>query len=173
MSPSLIAALHSDGPAPDRAEKLALYGQFVGSWEMDALYHQENGAVHRDRGEIHFGWVLEGRAVQDVWIVPPRDAKRIGAPASGDFYGTTLRVWDPGIDAWHIIWVDPVKQLYRRMIGRAQGPDIVQDGTDESGAKVRWSFTAITTDSFLWRAERSPDGAAWRLLVEFHAHRKE
>ena len=71
------------------------------------------------RGEIHFGWVLEGRAIQDVWILP------------GFFFGTTLRVYDPGLDAWHILWSDPLKQYYTRQVGRARGKDIVQEGTAE------------------------------------------
>jgi hypothetical protein len=25
---------------------------------------------HQGKGEIHFGWVLEGRAIQDVWMTP-------------------------------------------------------------------------------------------------------
>jgi hypothetical protein len=159
-SPSrLIEALHIDHPAPDRADKMGLYGWLIGSWEMDAVMHGDDGTTSRGRGEIHFGWVLEGRAIQDVWILP------------GVFYGTTLRVYDPGLDAWHILWSDPVKQLYTRQIGRARGHDIVQEGVGNSAA-TRWSFTEITPDSFHWLGERSLDGGAtWRLQVEFFARR--
>jgi hypothetical protein len=171
-SPTLITTLHTDRPAPDQAGKMELYGQFVGRWEMDAAYHLEDGSIRRSRGEIHFGWVLEGRAIQDVWIVPARGMQRSDPPAWGDFYGTTMRIYDPRIDAWQILWVDPLTQTYRRMIGRARGRDIVQEGEDETGAPVRWSFTEITPGSFRWLAERSLDGgAAWRLLVEFLARR--
>lgn len=159
-SPSLVDALHADRPAPDRAGKMALYGWLVGRWDMDAVIHRDDGTTHEGRGEIHFGWVLEGRAVQDVWILP------------GVFHGTTLRVYDPGIDAWHILWSDPLRQYYTRQIGRARGKDIVQDGTDDAGAAVRWSFTEITPDSFRWLGERSLDGGAtWQLQAEFRARR--
>jgi hypothetical protein len=174
LSPSLIDALHADRPAADRADKMGLYGWLVGRWEMDVVAYAGDGARSFGKGEIHFGWVLEGRAIQDVWITPPRAARhRSGPPAAGaNFYGTTLRVYDPGIDAWHILWIDPVKQLYRRMIGRARGDDIVQEGKDESGTAVRWSFTDITPDSFRWLGERSPDGGeTWQLQVEFLARR--
>lgn len=171
-SASFIEALHSDRPASDRADKLSLYGQFIGRWTMDAVHHRDDGSVQRGRGEIHFGWVLEGRAVQDVWIVPARDARAAAAPGPLNFYGTTLRVYDPGMDAWHILWIDPVKQAYLRMIGRARGADIVQEGTGNDGAAIRWSFAEITADSFHWRAERSADGGAtWRIQVEFFARR--
>jgi hypothetical protein len=48
----------------------------------------------------------------------------------------------------------------------------VQEGTDEAGTPVRWSFTEITPDSFHWLGERSPDrGGSWRLQIEFFARR--
>jgi hypothetical protein len=159
-SRSFVGALHAYRPAADRSEKMELYGWLIGRWEMDAVIYADDGTKHRGRGEIHFGWVLEGRAIQDVWILP------------GFFYGTTLRVYDPGIDAWHIIWSDPLQQLYRRQIGRARGNDIVQEGKDDAGAAVRWSFTEVTPDSFRWLGERSPDGgASWQLQAEFFARK--
>ena len=171
-SPSFIEALHTDRPAPGRAGKMNLYGWLIGRWEMDAVYRQTDGSTYTRRGEIHFGWVLEGRAIQDVWIVPARSAEGSVPSAPGDFYGTTLRIYDPGLDAWHIFWNDPVKQYYTRQIGRARGKDIVQEGTDGTGAAVRWSFTKITPNSFHWLGERSPDGGAtWQLQVEFFARR--
>ncbi|OLB69007.1 MAG: hypothetical protein AUI16_30005 [Alphaproteobacteria bacterium 13_2_20CM_2_64_7] len=159
-SPSFVAALHSDRAAADRAQKMGLYGWLIGRWEMDAVIHDDDGRKHTGRGQIHFGWVLEGRAIQDVWVLP------------GFFYGTTLRVYDPGIDAWHIFWSDPLKQRYRRQVGRAQGNDIVQEGNDDTGAAVRWRFTEITPDSFHWLGERSSDGGAnWQLQAEYFAKR--
>jgi hypothetical protein len=157
---SFADALHSAGPAPDRAGKMALYGWLIGGWDMDAVVHRDDGTTHTDRGEIHFAWVLEGRAIQDVWILP------------GVFYGSTLRVYDPGLDAWHILWSDPLKQYYTRQIGRGRGRDIVQEGRLEDGAAIRWSFTEITPDSFRWLGERSlDDGATWHIQAEFRARR--
>jgi hypothetical protein len=76
------------------------------------------------------------------------------------------------MEAWHIQWTEPVSQSYSTMIGRRRGDDIVQDGTDAAGNPIRWSFTEITPNSFLWRGETSPDsGATWRLDVEFLARR--
>jgi hypothetical protein len=157
---TFLSTLHADAPAPDRAEGMGLYGWLIGDWAMEAVVHADDGTRHAAKGEIHFGWVLEGRAIQDVWILP------------GFFYGTTLRVYDPGLDAWHILWSDPVKQYYTRQIGRAVGRDIIQDGKTDDGTPVRWSFTEITPDSFLWRGERSLDGgASWQVQAEFRARR--
>jgi hypothetical protein len=76
---SFIDALRTDHPAQDRADKMSLYGWLIGDWAMQAVIYADDGTQHTGRGEIHFGWVLEGRAIQDVWILP------------GVFHGTTLR----------------------------------------------------------------------------------
>ncbi|HEV2674840.1 MAG TPA: hypothetical protein VGV37_09890 [Aliidongia sp.] len=157
---SLADLLFSAGPAPDRADKMDLYGQFVGAWEMDAVLTADDGTQSTGQGRVRFAWALEGRAIQDVWILP------------GRFYGTTLRVYDPAIDAWHIVWSDPLHQFYSRQIGRAEGADIVQLGKTDAGVPVRWSFREITPSSFRWLGECSlDDGATWQLRSDFHARR--
>jgi hypothetical protein len=93
-------------------------------------------------------------------------------PIAGNWYGTTLRVYDPALDAWRIFWIDPATNFFCQQIGKAVGPDIVQEGTMESGSRSRWRFTKITARSFHWLGEESPDdGATWRLLVEVLARR--
>jgi hypothetical protein len=156
---SLLAKLHAYGPAPDRREKMGLYGWLIGRWAMDATVCGDDGP-QRGTGEIYFGWVLEGRAIQDIWILP------------GVFHGTTLRIYDPTIDAWHVLWADPLRQYYARQIGRARGADIVQEGTNDTGETLRWTFTDIASDRFRWLGERSLDGgASWDLQAEFLARR--
>jgi hypothetical protein len=174
-STGLTMALHAEGPAPERAEALNLYGQFVGDWEADIVTYTPDGLRHQGQGEIHFGWVLEGRAIQDVWMIPRRKDRRADMPAmpvAGNWYGTTIRVYDPVLDAWRIYWIDPATNAYFQQVGRKQGADIVQEGTTEAGALSRWSFTEITPDSFHWKGQASFDkGASWRLVVEVFAHR--
>jgi hypothetical protein len=157
----LARLLFSDGPAADRADHMDLYGRFIGAWTIDAVMHAPDGQTHERSGEIGFAWVLQGRAIEDVWILPDF------------FYGTTLRVYDPGIDAWHILWSDPLKQFYCRQVGRACGQDIVQLGKSDDGTDWRWSFEDITAASFRWLAELSADGGAtWRLRAEMKCRRK-
>jgi hypothetical protein len=160
MTARFIDVLRADRPAADRAERMSLYAWLIGSWTMDAVVHADDGTTHHGRGEVHAGWVLDGRALQDVWILP------------GVFHGTTLRVYDPDLDAWHILWSDPLRQYYARQIGRARDDGIVQEGTNDAGERTRWSFSEITPSSFRWRGERSRDGGAtWQLQADFSLRR--
>jgi hypothetical protein len=169
---SLFAdVLHASGPAPDRAENLGLYAWLLGSWDIEVTIYKDDGSKIGTQGNVHAGWVLEGRAIQDVFSVP------------GLFYGTSIRFYDPHIDAWQVFWIDPLKQVFFRMIGRLQGNDIVNEGKEtpelarayglpgDSKATVRWIFTDITSNSFHWLSQRSTDGTTWNLQREYFAHR--
>ena len=93
-------------------------------------------------------------------------------PVSRNWYGTTIRVYDPALEAWRIYWIDPATNAYRHQIGRQHGAEIVQEGATETGVLTRWSFSEITPQSFHWRGEVAMDnGNTWRLVVEVFAHR--
>jgi len=170
-SPFLAEALLASGPAEDRAAKLMLYGQFVGSWEGKVVVHEAGGTRRESSCEVHFGWVLQGRAIQDVWIAPSRHARK---PTEQDrMYGTTLRVYDPQSDIWQITWIDPVRQAYDRMTGRKVGQEIVQEYRNAQGARCQWLFTEITPDSFHWISRDSADeGEIWNVRAEFFLRRR-
>jgi hypothetical protein len=170
-APVLAEALLASGPAADRAAKVMLYGQFVGSWDGKVVVHEAGDGRRESSTEVHFGWVLAGRAVQDVWIAPSRQTRK---PSDKDrMYGTTLRVYDPQSDVWHITWIDPVRQAYDRMVGRKVGDDIVQEYRNEQGARCQWLFTEIASDSFHWISRDSADeGKTWNVRAEFFLRRR-
>jgi hypothetical protein len=165
--------ISSSGRSPEIPEGLDAYGWLIGSWELDVYrYKAVEVAARHIKGEVHFGWVLEGRAVQDVWIMPRRSERTTGLDKANNMYGTTLRVWDPVIQAWHITWINPVTGHREEQIGRRSGRDIVQVGARADGTPTRWMFTEITPDSFHWTGESLlPDGKTWKLEGEFRAKR--
>jgi hypothetical protein len=166
------SVLAAPGRSPEIPESADIYGWLIGSWSLDVFDHQEDGTVRRRTGEVHFAWVLEGRAVQDVWIMPRRSERTPGMNRLGNRYGTTLRVWDPSIQAWRVTWINPVSGIRNEMIGRRSGKDIVQVGTHPDGRPIRWMFTDINPDSFRWTGEvLEADGKTWKLEAEFHARR--
>jgi hypothetical protein len=118
-SNELISVLHAEKPAADRADKLQLYGRFIGDWETKIIAHAPDGGRHEGSGEIHFGWILEGRAIQDVWMIP-RLAERPNAlpfPVR-QLVWNDHQVYDPDIDAWRIYWIDPARNIFGQQIGR-------------------------------------------------------
>lgn len=152
----LAEALHGAGPAGPYAEELQLFGQFVGSWDVVWSGVTPDGKTRAATGELHFGWVLGGRAVQDVWIVPGR--RQSGGAAHGVvFHGSSMRFYDPAINAWRQTWVDPANGRLRVFTGGLVGDEIVLH-SDENDPRLRWVFTRIRPDSFTWRGEISRDG---------------
>jgi hypothetical protein len=163
-------ALHSGGPAAERAEAMALYGRFVGAWDGTLTYEDERGRRRETSAEVHFGWVLNGKAVQDVWIAPARSD--IEEASSDQTYGTTIRVYDPRTGQWRIEWLDPGTGEFNSMMGRAVGAEIVQEYTD-GDVTHQWVFSDITDDSFRWTSRDSHDkGATWHVRTEYRLHRR-
>lgn len=166
-------ALVADGPASEYAGKLNLYGQFVGDWVTQARAFLPDGTVEITEWDVRFSWVLEGRAIQDLWITPPRTDASPAWHAPGNRYSTTLRIYDPGTDAWRIVWVNPPNGVVLHQIGRKVGDEIVQLGTLEpDGSQSRWVYRDIGPASFRWCNEHSVDGGkTWKLVQEMLARR--
>jgi hypothetical protein len=168
---SFPAVMAAPGRSPEIPESADAYGWLIGSWELDVVHYAGRDA-RGTTGEAHFGWVLEGRAVQDVWIMPRRSERRVDPGKTRNMYGTTLRVWDPALQAWRVTWIDPVTGSHDQLIGRRSGTDVVQVGTHGNGTPIRWLFTDITRDSFHWIGEAlEPDGKTWKLEGEFRGRR--
>src|SRR5262245_14982944 len=171
---AMVDALHAGKPDEALASKLHLYGQFVGSWHIDVDYHAPGGPARRVEGEWHFDWVLDGKAIQDVFIVPSRRLREEKPAEPWHFYGSTVRWYDPAIDAWHITYFEPTRPFAIRQVGRAAGPDIVQLADEQNGVVRRWRFVEIKPESFRWIGEASSDkGATWTLEMEMRARRIE
>jgi hypothetical protein len=170
-----LSSLTASGPDPEHAAEMTLYDPLIGDWDADVLDYDSDGTVTKNKGEWHFDWVLEGRAIQDVWIVPPRSSRKLPLAdrTANNRYGTSIRVYDPATRAWNVTWINPVTGSFNRLAGRVEGGNIVQEGHDGDGAIIRWTFSDITSSSFHWRGEVSADGGkTWRLGAEFFGHRQ-
>lgn len=170
---NLQSVLVAPGRSTEIPDSDDVYGWLVGSWKLKVLHYraQDVSGLNLD-GEVHFGWVLEGRAIQDVWIMPRRDARTPGTDKVNNMFGTTLRVWDETLRAWRITWINPVRGHREEQIGRRIGNEIVQIGARLDGTPTRWRFTEISSDRFHWIGESlKPDGQTWMLEGEFLAER--
>lgn len=168
--PNLLTAPCRSG---EISESYDVYGWLVGNWHLDVLHYKGVDVSSLSiKGETHFGWVLEGRAIQDVWIIPRSSDRHPNIRKTNNMYGTTLRVWDPSIEAWRITWINPVTGHREEQIGRRIGSEIVQIGARSDGTPTRWRFVDIAPDSFHWIGEAlNTDGTTWKLEGEFRATR--
>ena len=164
---NFLGAFGADGPDPALADRLALFGQFVGSWDLDVTNFDANGTASHVAAEWHFGWALAGRAVADVWICPRRtpDGRSPGE------HGISIRFYDELLGAWRSTWIGPHRRLVRPFVARGVGDRIVLEGSFEPGVTTRWVFSDITGTTFLWRNEESRDGHTWTLTQTFDASR--
>jgi hypothetical protein len=167
------SALVADGASPELGAHAADFDWLVGGWSATVRDIGSDGSVRRSRGEWWFAWVLEGRAMQDVWISPPRGEREEAAQAStsGNRYGTTLRQFDHRRGAWRITWMNPVTGAESQLAGVRRGDSIVLLGMAE-GRPVKWQFVDIKADRFTWQGYRlGVDGQAWELQAEFKLQR--
>lgn len=156
-----IKSLESAGPDPRYREELMLFGQFVGNWHIECNALQENGKWEAMSGELHWGWILGGKAVQDVWI---------GVPDMG----TTVRFYNPGEGSWSSVWISPDQGMVRVFTGKKEGNEIVLRTRETSGVLMNWIFYDIRQNSFSWRAERSYDvGSSWDKTEEMFITRQK
>ena len=163
--PSAAEIIGAIGPNPEHREALMLFGQFVGSWDVDATQRTPDGRSQRVRGEWHFFWVLEGRAIQDVILTPPRGERDPNKWRMGD-YQTALRFYRPEDGTWDVTAISPIYNQVHRLIARQVGDRIVLEGTRPDGRPQRWSFNDITSERCRWRGEVSSDGGATWFLEE-------
>jgi hypothetical protein len=139
--------LLADGPAAAHTDKLMLFGRLVGAWNMVIV--DETGTF---RGTWVFGWVLQGRAIQDV-VWDERTRLR----------GTTVRLYEPATDSWRITWFGPDDPAFVVGQARSQGEEIVIQ-TSNLNYRMRWIFSDLTPRSFRWRAEvQFAEG--WRVVL--------
>jgi hypothetical protein len=157
-----IKGLAADGPNQALKEKLMLFGQFVGDWEIvEARYMQADGSWVNMKGEVHFGWILGGTAIQDVWSGCKVDSQTM------TLFGTTIRFYDAKIDAWRSIWLSPIKGLVQTFIARKLNDEIVLELQNTDAYPEKWIFSEITPTSFRWHSEETHDnGKTWLMTEE-------
>ena len=157
----MIDALRADGPFPEYADKLRLFGRLIGSWDIEGRFLDEEGKVIRETtGEWHFGWILEGRVIQDVIIAPAREGRDPGQPSKS--YDTAIRAYDPKIDAWHVTVVAPIYGATVSLIARDHKDEIWLEGIGPEDKPVRWTFSEFSGEQVRWQGfALKDDGSTW------------
>lgn len=165
----VLHCLASDAPHPGIPPEDQLFAPFIGSWDLEVEWFENGVMVNAERGEWHFAWVLEGRAIQDVWIVPPIAERHPGE--TGYEYGTSVRFHDPELGGWRSTWIGPVRKAVETFIAKRIGSEIVLEAQRSDRPAMKWVFSEIGEQSFSWH-NFAQQGNGWDLTQRFRARRR-
>lgn len=98
-----ITALCSNTRNGRIPEEYDFFGGLIGEWDIVWNDHLEDAEPRKVKGEWIFSRVLDGTAVQDLFIVPSREECLINKQPDAE-YGTTLRIFNPETMAWDIFY---------------------------------------------------------------------
>lgn len=153
------------GANPDASDGVEQYGQFVGTWTCAPTSRQEDGTQKEGEARPTWVWhyVLNGKAVQDVWIPDPEHSP------PGAIMGTNLRVYDSENDTWEMVWTTEKLGRFQTFTAKMRDGDIVMHGDIAEGPfpahLARITFHNISSNHFDWKYEASApgDGKSWNL----------
>ena len=162
-----ITALCSNARNERIPEEYDFFGCLIGEWNIVWNDHLEDVKPRRVKGEWIFSRVLDGTAVQDLFIVPSREERLIDKQPDAE-YGTTLRIFNPETMVWDIFYGCMGEAI--RLTARKGGEEIIL--TEDTTEKMRYVFSDIATSSFLWRKERMTENGEWQTVAKVTAERK-
>lgn len=164
----LVTELNATGPHPSLGDQAEVVGRLVGTWDVEYNNFAKDGKVTRRTGAFIVGWVMDGRAIQILWIVNPSGTRK-----DREVYAN-LHWFDPKSRAWRSAFVDPEHGSVARFTGGPVGQDRFVLETQDFGSELsRWSANDIRPDSLVWRDDASSDGGkTWRLQAEYQMKRR-
>jgi hypothetical protein len=152
---------------PSIGEEAKTFDLLVGTWDADFTFYRPDGTVFHKKGELLFGWVMDGHAVQDLWIGYPTEDQKERT------IGTTIRFFDTALKQWRVVFVNPQFNYVVTAQGGREGDRIVLHGQDTDGLLIRWTFSEMKPDSFHWQGEKSHDGGkTWKVEEDHHMKRR-
>ena len=149
------------------SEEYDFFGSLIGEWDIVWNDHLEDAEPRRVKGEWIFSRVLDGTAVQDIFIVPSR-SERLRDKQLDAEYGTTLRIYNPQTMAWDIFYGCMGEAI--RLTARKVGEEIIL--TENTTRKMRYVFSDIKSSSFLWRKERMNENDEWLTVAKVMAEKR-
>jgi hypothetical protein len=148
-------------------EEAKTFDRLVGTWDADFTFYRADGSVFHKKGELLFGWVMDGHAIQDLWIGYPTEKQKERT------IGTTIRFFDTALKQWRVVFVNPQFNYVMTAQGGREGDRIVLHGRDTDGLPIRWTFSEMKPDSFHWQGEKSHDGGkTWKVEEDHHMKRR-
>lgn len=143
------------------------FGALIGEWDFEWIDNHGTEKERHIKGEWIFSWVLNGTAIQDIFICPSREERIMNKQPDGE-YGTTIRIYNPKSQSWDIFYGCTGEAT--RLEARKDKDKVIL--TEIASQNMRWVFSDITGHSFHWQNIRTQDGITWQMEGELFASRK-
>jgi hypothetical protein len=170
-APEFTLALVANRRHPSIRSDEDIYAPLMGSWNVRTCDVLEDGTKVEGNGEWIFSRVLDGRGVQDVWILPTRTRRLSAEKHPRERYGTSIRTFDPNLRRWRVTWLNPVNGAFDVLEARMENGAIIQEGTNSSGRRIDWTFARVTPVEFHWIGKTQDDDGNWHISAEFFGSR--
>ena len=164
---SFAKALCSNKKNEKIPEAYDYFGTLIGEWDIEWNDHLDDTVPRRVKGEWIFSRVLDGTAVQDLFIVPSR-AERLNNLQADAEYGTTLRIYNPNTTAWDIFYGCTGSTFCLTAVKSDDEVVLTENGE----GKMRYIFSEITADTFKWRKEYLNTDGYWTVAAMVTAVRR-
>jgi hypothetical protein len=156
---------------PSAPPETAQFGQLVGIWDITDETLQQDGTWQTGEGaEWIWYYTLDGYAIQDDWIAPPRSVPTSETPRQ---YGTNLRIYNPAAQQWDLTWISNTDRKLSTFTATEEGSTLVMRGTHASGNDARITFFDMTNTTFEWKLAFGQDDGSWLEVYRIHAVRRE
>lgn len=143
-----------------------IFGGLIGEWDFVNIFDEGKTKIY---GEWIFLRVLQGTAIQDLFISPSRKERLRNPLKKGDYseYGTSIRFFNPNSNTWDIYYGNLGHSV--RLEAQKENDKIIL--TEITEGKIKWIFSEITKESFHWQSTRFENGE-WIIKGELFATRR-
>jgi len=139
------------------------FAPLIGDWGFDYFEPYDRHL----KGEWYFRRVLDGMAIEDVFICPSRDTK-VAEPQTDGEYGLAIRMYQQDKHFYDMTYV--CGDYTTRLEIHKKWDKIVCTMLDEPRSK--WIFSEITENTFHWQNLVLFEDGRWKVNCEIYAERR-
>ncbi len=139
------------------------YAPLIGDWDFDF----EDPSGRKIKGEWIFRKILEGTAIEDIFICPSRDTKDKN-PQKDAEYGVAIRMYNPQQHCYDMTY-SCTKYISRLTVRKVDERIVCTRVDDETN---RWCFSNITDKTFHWQNDTLLSDGSVTVNCQVNAYRK-
>lgn len=147
-------------------EEYDWFAPLIGDWNFD--YYDGNEQTNRKiKGEWIFRKILNGTAIEDLFICPSRETMYTNPQPDGE-YGVAIRVFNNTTKCYDMVYT--CEKYMRNLHFNKEGEKLV--GTVLDNVNEKWVFSEITKDTFHWQNVTVLESGEWQINSNVYGKRK-